>query len=266
MDRLVHGPRHVTEALLEAGLVSILVVGLAAGTAFAAKGGSSSGTGGSKGGSMSCTVKAPLVKVDNTYGWSLYGSWGLPGQRLTYAIDVINYDAGCGSSTFAIAMAAPSGFSVSLPTSSVSLASGASAYVYASVTSPTVVADGDYGLSVTATRTGTSSNTASFTTYYKVYSSDTAAPTLYYPNPGDGTTITGKSYNFVVSSNDDHAVKTIDLYIDGVYRTTTTCDDISYTCSLYSKQSITKGQHTATFKAYDWLGNIATLTVRYTVS
>ncbi len=59
-----------------------------------------------------------------------------------------------------------------------------------------------------------STQTASSTSWYKVYSSDTVAPTLYWPSPGDGTTITGSSYNVAVSSNDDRAVKKIELYLD----------------------------------------------------
>jgi hypothetical protein len=59
------------------------------------------------------------------------------------------------------------------------------------------------------------SGTYPFRSYYKVYSSDTVAPTLYWPNPWDGQTISGSSFNFTVSSNDDHAVKQIDLYVDG---------------------------------------------------
>ena len=118
------------------------------------------------------------------------GSFGLPGQRLTYAIDVMDNDVGCGSSTFALSLSAPSGFSVSLPTTTISLKSGSSGYLWVYVTSPATAADGDYPLVAKVTRGGTS---GSFTSYYKVYSSDTVAPALYWQNPADGQTISGRS-------------------------------------------------------------------------
>jgi hypothetical protein len=62
---------------------------------------------------------------------------------------------------------------------------------------------------------------ASAASVYKVYSSDNVAPTLYFPNPGDGQALHGSSYNFVVYSNDDHAVGKIELYIDNALQTAT---------------------------------------------
>jgi hypothetical protein len=94
------------------------------------------------------------------------------------------------------------------------------------------------------------------------------APTLYWPNPADGSTISGRSYNVSVSSSDDHAVKTIDVYIDGAYRSATSCDGISYSCQLYFTWAIggIQGQHTATFKSYDWMGNVGVLSTTFTVN
>lgn len=143
--------------------------------------------------------------------------------------------------------------------------SASSGYLWATVTSPSAIADGDYPLTVTVQRAG-SPPEASYTSYYKVYSSDTVAPTLYWPSPGDGTTISGRSYNVAVSSNDDHAVKTIDLFIDDVYKSTTTCAGVSYACQLNYSWSPSRGQHTATFKSTDWMGNVGILTTTFTVS
>jgi Bacterial Ig domain len=96
---------------------------------------------------------------------------------------------------------------------------------------------------------------------------DTVAPTLYWENPANGTTVSG-TYGFTVSSRDDHAVKKIDLYVDGVYQTTTTCEGISYVCQLYYTKSLRglSGQHTATFEGSDWMGNVTVLTTTFTVS
>jgi Bacterial Ig domain/NPCBM-associated, NEW3 domain of alpha-galactosidase len=224
------------------------------------------GTGGT-GGKGTCTQKAPGVVVDNTWAWGTPGSWAVAGQTVTYAIDVLNYDTGCGSSTFNVNVSAPAGFSVSLSTSSITLRSAGSGYVTVNVTGPSGSADGDYPLTVTATRAGSPSSAGSYETYYKVYSTDTVAPRLYWATPADGTTISGSSYNVSVSSDDDHTVKSIELYIDGAYKSTTTCDGISYRCQLIYTWSIRglQGQHTATFRSYDGMGNVGTLTTTFTI-
>jgi Bacterial Ig domain len=248
-------------AVMLAAALALLVPSALAGNG----GGGKAQGGGGHGGS--CTQNAPGVSVDNNYAWSQWGSYGLPGQQLKYALHVINYDVGCGASTFVVGLSATSGFSASIPTNTITLKAGATAYVWAYVTSPNPVADGDYPLTATITRSDTSTApvAGSGVTYYKVYSSDNVAPTLYWPNPGEGTTITGRSYNFAVSSSDDHAVKSIDLYIDGVYKSETLCDDIAYTCSLNYSWPTSAGAHTATFESTDWKGNVGSLTVGFTV-
>jgi hypothetical protein len=249
--------RHLSLTLRVACLILVLPVGHAFGPTRAAHAAASS-----------CTQGAPGVTVENTWAWASTGSWGMPGQQLAYQIQVTNNDIGCSSSSFLIDVSPPAGFSHSIPTNTISLKSSSSGYLWAYVTSPTVIADGDYSLTVAVQRAGTSTSSASFTTYYKIYSSDTIAPTLFWPNPGDGQTISGTSYHVVVSSNDDHAVKHIDLYIDNVYVSTTACDNISYNCHLAYKWALrgVHGQHTATFKSYDWMGNVGILTVSFTVS
>lgn len=242
--------------------VSVVVLALVP-VASAAPPGGGGGHGGNK---TTCTQRMPAVLVDNTWQWGQSGSWGLPGQTLTYAINVINYDIGCGSSTFTVSIAAPGGFSASIPTSTITLRSSSSAYVYANVSAPSVIADGDFPLTVTVQRSGTSNSTASTTSSFKVYSTDTSAPVLYWPNPADGVTVTGSSYQAIVSSSDDHAVKKIELYLDNVYASTASCANIAYECQLVYKFALgAKGQHTATFKSYDWMGNVGVLTSTYTV-
>jgi Bacterial Ig domain len=105
-------------------------------------------------------------------------------------------------------------------------------------------------------------------TYYKVYSTDTVAPTLHWPNPADGVTIGGGSYQIVVSSSDDHAVEKIELFIDNTYTAATTCDDIAYECQLAYNWSLrgVHGRHTVTFRSHDWIGNVGTLTTTVNVS
>jgi Bacterial Ig domain len=222
-----------------------------------------------KGGSTrsGCTPNAPGVAVQNNIGWNQSGSWGLQGQRLGFQIQVSDLDSGCGSATFVMTVSAPSGFTVSVPTSSFSLRAGSSTYLWAFVTSPQVIADGSYPLTVTVTRSANGA-AASQVTYYKVYSSDSAPPTLWYNNPADGEVLSGSSYTFAVWTKDDHAVQRVELSVDGAHKTTITCDDVSAICALNYKWSLNneQGQHTATFTAYDWWGNPSALSVAFTVS
>jgi len=251
---------HAVRALRFVGtsaLIATVATALVAGPTLAGKPG---------GGTRGCVRNAPSVLVDNTWAWGQTGSFGLPGQQLTYSIDVINRDTGCSATSFVATIGTPSGFAVSFPTNIISLKSASSGYLWAQVTSPGDSAVGDYPLTVSISRAGSGTAAASTNSWYKVYSADTVAPTLFWPSPSDGATITGRSYNVAVSSSDDHAVRSIDLVIDGVAKATKTCDDISSTCDLnYSWSPSGAGQHTATWTSHDWLGNPSTLTVTFTV-
>jgi hypothetical protein len=188
-------------------------------------GGGGGGGGGSN--STSCTANAPLASVENNWAWGQTGSWGTPGQQLHYLIQVINYDVGCGSSTFVLGVSAPSGFTVSLPADAITLKSSSSGYLSAYITSPTAIVDGDYPLTVAVERQSTGIASAPSTTYYKAYSADTQAPSVFWPNPPDGSTVSGHSYTITASSSDDHAVKEMDLYVDNTFVTTVACDAIT---------------------------------------
>jgi hypothetical protein len=255
--------KRVAAATLEASMITALTFGLIAGTAFAGKGG-----GGAPGGGGRCTAAAPLVRVENTWAWASWGSFGLPGQQLQFQVSVTNNDAGCGRSTFTVGLSAPEGFSVLLPTNTVSLRSGRVGYLSGWVTSPAGSADGDYAIVATATRSTSDVAVASgsFTSYYKVYSSDTTGPTLYWATPGDGATIASGSYNVAVWARDDKAVKTVKVFVDGVLASTMDCDGVTYSCTANYGWSATSGQHEATFRSSDWMGNVSELTSTFTVN
>jgi hypothetical protein len=225
---------------------------------------------GAGGGTTSvCTHAAAGASIDNTWAWAAPGSWGMPGQQLMYAIDVVNNDVGCGSSSFVVSLAAPDGFTVSMPSSTITLSSASTGYVWAYVTSPTTAADGDYLLTAMIAQAGSSSATAaSGTSSYKVYSSDTVAPKVYWTNPMDGGALSGRTEYVGFASNDDHAVKQLDVAVDGVSVASLLCDDISSDCQLSYKWSIRRvhGTHTATFTSTDWMGNVASQTSTFTVN
>jgi hypothetical protein len=259
-------PGGITKFRTVLTVLALLAVLVLVPGAYAGKGGGGGGHTGGGGGS--CTPAAPAVLVQNNWTWGSTGSYGMAGQKLLYQIEVINNDAGCSSSTFTLNLSAPSGFSVSIPTTTVSISSSKSAYLNAYVTSPATATDGDYALTATVSRSSgaAAGTTASATTWYKVYNTDSSVPSVFWPNPGNGNALTGRSYNFTASASDDHAVQRMELYIDGAYVTSTMCDDITYICQIYTTHSLSTGSHSATFKAYDWFGNVGSLTVNYTVS
>lgn len=219
-----------------------------------------------------CVTGTPGVFPQNSSSHSVSGTYGLPGQQLKYIIGITNYDKNCSASIFTLNVAAPAGFVVSNPSTTISVNSASQAFVTVYITSLSSAADGDNPITVTATRASTPSSSTA-TTYYRVYSSDITAPVLYWTYPGDGQTISagkGKSgsYSYIsFESQDDHAVKMVEVYVDNVLLSTVNCENISPECGVSYKWPIKgqNGQHTATFKAYDWKGNVGSQVNSFTV-
>lgn len=103
------------------------------------------------------------------------------------------------------------------------------------VTSPATAADSDYPLTATVERAGSVSAPASSS--YKV-SSDTVAPKLYWTNPSDGGALSRRTAYIGFTSSDDHAVKKLDLSLDGVAVGSVLCNNISSDCQVSYKWSI----------------------------
>lgn len=220
----------------------------------------------------SCVRNTPLITMDNNYAWAQSGSWGYPGQQLSYFMQITNYDQNCTTDTFTVGITAPQGFTVSLPTNSVTVKSGGIGYLTGYVTSPTSVADGDYTITPTVVRNSTGVAGNSQNNFYKVYSSDTSNPTMFWNNPSEGQILSSKgkgssSYNIQVSSSDDHAVKNVDIYLDGVLVNSTNCDDTTYICQAVYRWAVSKhaGSHTVLYKSTDWFSNMSQMTVHFSV-
>jgi len=243
-------------------LLVTLVAGLIAAGHSAAIAGKPGG-GGSTGG---CVRVTPQVNIANNYAWAQSGAWGNPGQKINFAVDVMNSDQGCSASTFSVSLAAPAGFVVSAPVS-LSISAPSDAYAWISVTSPTTAIDGQYALTATVTRTGTAAVTA--TSKYLVYTSDTTAPQIYWTSPAAGSDATGRSLAVGFASTDDHALSRISVAVDGATVATTDCTtNVSYDCLVSYNWSIRRvtGAHTATFTSTDHMGNVASQTVSFTVN
>lgn len=81
---------------------------------------------------------------------------------------------------------------------------------------------------------------------------DTIAPTVSITTPADNSTTT-KKLNITTSATDNVGVTKVELYVDGVLKTSTTTAPYTFTLN---KSGIKKGVHTLTLKAYDAAGNV----------
>jgi subtilisin family serine protease len=92
--------------------------------------------------------------------------------------------------------------------------------------------------------------------------SDTVAPVATISNPTSDVVVSGKvSVN--ASATDNIGVVEMDVYIDGVLKTTSTSGSVSYSWNT-NGNGTKKGTHTITVKAYDAAGNVGTATVTVT--
>ena len=106
------------------------------------------------------------------------------------------------------------------------------------------------------------------TSVYKVYSADTVGPTLFWENPWDGGYLSGRTAYVGFASRDDHAVKRLDVAIDGATVASTFCDNVSSDCQVSYKWSLRRvsGLHSATFTSTDWMGNVTIHTMSFSVN
>jgi hypothetical protein len=220
---------------------------------------------GSKPSASVCTAGTPRASIDNTYAWGAKGAWGLPGETLTFAVNVTNMDTACGSSTFDISFEAPEGFTVSVP-GSVTVGSASSKYVWAQITSPATASDGDHPLVASISRQSGAGQSGQSS--YKVYSSDSVGPELDWINPSDGGALSGRTAYVGFSSKDDHVVRRLRVFLDGALVATKFCDGVTFDCQVSYKWSIrrVRGHHVATFDSIDAMGNLSTSTSTFTVN
>src|SRR5262249_5872874 len=102
-------------------------------------------------GAMPCTSSTPTIAVSPPYP-SIY-----PGQTAGYSVTVTNNDSsGCASSKFNLASSAPSGWSTSLSSSSLTLIPGQSASVTMGKGAPSGTPAGTYAVNLSASSTASS--------------------------------------------------------------------------------------------------------------
>lgn len=118
-------------------------------------------------GSLACVPANPTVTLSPSQS-----QWVQAGTAVTYTVSVTNNDnAGCAASSFNVQATAPSGWTASLASSTLSVSPGASASTTMTVTSPVFAADGFYTIGVAATNSTNSAYTASTSATYVIISS-----------------------------------------------------------------------------------------------
>jgi hypothetical protein len=189
----------------------------------------------------SCTASAPLVTLAPAR------QSGRPGTQLQFTATVTNRDpAMCGSSTFDLSGAAALGFAVTLSSSSLTLAPGASGSVTFRATSPIPSADGDHGLSLGVSASSVAAHQGAATAIYAV---DGTAP-----NAVTGLAASVGRRNFVdltwpASSDAGSGISAYRVFRNGALLTTTT------STSHQDRNATTAGTYDYTLVAVDGAGN-----------
>jgi thermitase len=82
---------------------------------------------------------------------------------------------------------------------------------------------------------------------------DTVAPAVTISSPANGSTVTKKAL-ISAAGTDNVSVTSMEIYIDGVLKASSTSGSITYTWSI--NRNVKAGSHTITVKAYDAAGNV----------
>jgi hypothetical protein len=123
----------------------------------------------------------------------------------------------------------------------------------------TTAANGSHSL--TATTYDAAGNTSSASVTVSVSNqSDTIAPTVTISSPANGSTI-GSKVTINASATDNVGVVSMEVYVDGVLKGSSTSGSVSVS---WSSRKATSGSHTILVKAYDAAGNIGQSSVTVT--
>ncbi len=129
----------------------------------------------------------------------------------------------------------------------------------------TVAANGSYSLTAkaydAAGNVGSSAAVA-VTVSNTVTTRDTVLPVATFTSPSNGATVSGSKVAISANATDNVGVVEMDIYIDGVLKTTSTSGSVSTTWNTNGK--VKSGSHTITVKAYDAAGNVGTSSITVT--
>jgi len=88
---------------------------------------------------------------------------------------------------------------------------------------------------------------------------DPTPPTVIINSPSNGATVKG-TVRISASATDNVGVSSIEVYIDGILKASSTSSSITYSWNTNGKK-VTSGWHTITAKAYDQAGNVGTSSI-----
>ena len=192
------------------------------------------------------------------------------GSATTFSATVGNRNSSaCGSATFNLASALPSGFSGSVSPASVSLGAGASSTVTWTVASPAAAVPASYDVALSASESSVANSSTTHGSYIVVASSgggsttaDTSGPAVVITNPGLGAVVSGR-ITIGAQASDASGVSRVDFF-DGSGRLLASDTAAPYTAN-WNLRKAAKGPQTVTVRAVDNAGNAAQASVTVTV-
>jgi hypothetical protein len=204
-----------------------------------------------------CARAAPTVALNPA------SQSGAPGEAKAYTVTIANTNsAACGTSTFGLAQALPSGFGGAFSASSIAIAAGASASTTWTVSSATASPDATYSLDATATDMSSAMGTTAHGSY--TVFRDATPPNLSITNPASGQTISARTnLAIAASASDASGVQAVEFYGDGVLLSRDTSAPYGVTWNL---RKAGKGLHTIKARAFDGAGNMSEQSVSITVN
>lgn len=202
----------------------------------------------------SCARSAPVVSV------SPASQTAAPGTTLNYSVSVTNKNTTyCGSSSFNVAQALPSGFVGRFGAATLTIAAGASATTTWSVTSPTTALPATYTVNATA-QDSTAGNPSTAHASDIVFI-DNAAPVIAITSPVAGTTVTGQ-VKLAATASDNSGIRQVEFYVDGALIATDTAGAYGAT---WNARKAAMGLHTIKVRAIDTTGNASENSISVTV-
>ena len=202
----------------------------------------------------SCTRSAPVVSVAPA------SQTAAPGATVNYSVSVTNRNtASCGSSSFSVAQALPSGFAGRFGATSLAIAAGASATTSWAVTSPTTALPATYTVSVTAQDSTAGNPTTAHAS--DIVFVDGGAPVVAITSPAAGATVTGR-VSIAATASDNTAIRQVEFYVDGALIATDTAASYGAT---WNARKAAPGLHTIKARALDTAGNAAEKSITVTV-
>lgn len=200
------------------------------------------------------TIAVPCVKANPTLTISPLGQYGTSGQALTYQLTLKNNDnATCGTTTFNVTSALPSGFIQTPTTLAEALAPGASVTKSITITSPTTAVNAAYPFTITAKNSTATAYMAGVTANYNVYNSVVnpvvTPPVVTLTGITTGQVLTTTRVTVRANASDSTGISSITMYLDE--RRVVSCASVNVCSYLINPRKLLTGSHVLKAVAVD---------------